>query len=137
MLLLDRRSKGVAGDLLLLLLQLTLCLLVLSDSRRVDDIDADYGDYHTYGMLTTVSTRLGLITGVAQNHFVAFRGIPYALVSDSLLLRLISSHLICLKPPVGSYRWAPPVAHPGWYPDVLNATEFQHVCPQSGYVRTF
>jgi len=61
---------------------------------------------------TIVQTQAGLIKGVIENGYRAFRGIPYA------------------EPPVNALRWKPPIPKKSWAPSVRSATEFGPCCPQ-------
>lgn len=65
--------------------------------------------------MTVVATTAGKVRGTTQDGVHAFRGIPYA------------------QPPVGTLRFAPPVAHEPW-DDVRDAVEFGPPPPQPARV---
>lgn len=71
-----------------------------------------FGGYSLCAFATpqTVTTKLGSIAGVEEEHFSVFMGIPYA------------------KPPVGDLRWSPPVPPEPWA-GILQATNFKEPCP--------
>jgi para-nitrobenzyl esterase len=74
-----------------------------------DSSDAGPKDTDDSGFVT-IETTLGTVTGLIEGDARVFKGIPYA------------------KPPVGDDRFKPPKAGSKW--DVLDATEFDNICPQ-------
>eukprot|EP01121_Diplochlamys_sp_Union-15-3_P018853 TRINITY_DN6953_c0_g1_i1.p1 TRINITY_DN6953_c0_g1~~TRINITY_DN6953_c0_g1_i1.p1 ORF type:complete len:517 (-),score=78.23 TRINITY_DN6953_c0_g1_i1:16-1566(-) len=62
----------------------------------------------------TVMTQYGPVTGIEENGFRVFKGIPYA------------------EPPIGSLRWSPPVMKKAWGPTPLDTTRYGACCAQEG-----